>query len=110
MSTENMTSPSLEEISFQIILHAGNTRSSSMEAIHLAKEGKFQEAQAKMAEADKEFLGAHRAQTKLLQKEASGEGQTPTILLIHAQDHLMTSMTVKEMAQEFVELYERMKL
>lgn len=109
MSTENMASPSLEEISFQIILHAGNARSSSMEGIHLAKEGKFEKAKAKIAEADKEFLEAHHAQTKLLQKEASGEGQNPTVLLIHAQDHLMTAMTVKEMAQEFIELYERMK-
>ncbi|WP_028777741.1 PTS lactose/cellobiose transporter subunit IIA [Shimazuella kribbensis] len=101
--------PSLEEISFQIILHAGNARSSSMEAIHLAKEGKFEEAAAKIAEAEKEFLEAHHSQTKLLQKEASGQGQSPTVLLIHSQDHLMTAMTVKEMAQEFIELYERIK-
>ncbi|MXQ54674.1 PTS lactose/cellobiose transporter subunit IIA [Shimazuella alba] len=101
--------PNLEEISFQIILHAGNARSSSMEAIHLAKNGKFKEAQAKITEAEKEFLEAHHSQTKLLQTEAGGQVQSPTVLLIHSQDHLMTAMTVKEMAQEFIELYERLK-
>jgi PTS system cellobiose-specific IIA component len=110
MTSENTVSQTLEEISFQIILHAGNARSSSMEAIHLAKEGKFTEAGSKIKEATDEFLMAHHAQTKLLQKEMSGEGQTPTVLLIHAQDHLMTSMTVKEMAQEFVDLYQRIQL
>jgi PTS system cellobiose-specific IIA component len=101
--------PNLEEISFQIILHAGNARSSSMEAIHLAKTGKFEEAQAKIAEAEKEFLEAHHFQTNLLQTEASGTVQAPTILLIHSQDHLMTAVTVKEMAQEFIDLYKQLK-
>jgi cellobiose PTS system EIIA component len=99
---------SLEEISFKIILHAGNARSSSMEAIQLAKENKFVEAKRKMEEAEQEFVKAHSSQTKLLQQEGTGEGKSPTILLIHAQDHLMTSMTLKDMAQEFIELYERM--
>lgn len=80
-----------------------------MEAIHLAKEAKFEEAQAKIDEAEKEFLEAHHFQTKLLQEEASGQVQSPTVLLIHSQDHLMTAMTVKEMAQEFIDLYKRLK-
>ena len=98
---------SLEGISFQIILHAGNARSSSMEAIHFAKSGKFELALEKIAEADRSFLEAHQAQTSLLEREANGESQTVSILLVHAQDHLMTAMTVKEMAQEFIELYRK---
>ena len=30
--------------------------------------------------------------------------------MIHAQDHLMNAMTVKEMATEFVDLYEAIKI
>ncbi|CAM4180074.1 PTS lactose/cellobiose transporter subunit IIA [Lederbergia lenta] len=104
-----MTTFSLEEISFQIILHAGNARSSAMEAIHFAKTGDFDAANDKIKEADEAFVEAHHSQTKLLQAEATGEGKKPTVLLIHAQDHLMTAMTMKEMAQEFIDLYKRME-
>ncbi|OQP15659.1 PTS cellobiose IIA subunit [Geobacillus zalihae] len=32
-----------------------------------------------------------------------------TILVVHAQDHFMTAITVKDLAAEFVELYEALK-
>ncbi|WP_099302826.1 PTS lactose/cellobiose transporter subunit IIA [Bacillus sp. Marseille-P3800] len=98
----------LEEISFTLILHSGNARSFAMEAIQAAKKGAFEQAAEKLKEADAAFVTAHHGQTELLQQEAQGNGVTPSILLIHAQDHLMTSMTVKEMAVEMVELYQRL--
>ncbi|WP_096186982.1 PTS lactose/cellobiose transporter subunit IIA [Evansella halocellulosilytica] len=100
---------SLEEISFQIILHAGNARSSAMEAMQLAQEGQFEEAKRKIEEADQEFHLAHHSQTDLLQKESSGERVETSILLIHAQDHLMTSMTTKDLAQEIIFLHEKLQ-
>lgn len=102
-----MDTSSIEGISFQIILHAGNARSSAMEAIQLAKTGDFELATEKIDEADRAFLEAHHAQTSLLAKEANGESQSVSILLVHAQDHLMTALTIKEMAQEFIDLYRK---
>jgi PTS system cellobiose-specific IIA component len=97
------------EISFQIILHAGNARSSAMEAMALAKEGQFAEAKEKLAEAKKELHEAHHFQTELIRAEARGEtGADINVILIHAQDHLMTSIVVKDMVTEFVELYEKL--
>ena len=96
----------LEEISFHIILHAGNARSSAMEALQAAKKNQFDLAGDKMAEAEKEVHQAHHYQTQLLQKEASGDEENPTILLIHAQDHLMNAITVKELAQEIIEIHQ----
>lgn len=101
---------STEEInmlSFNIILHAGNARSFAMEAIFLAKEAEFAEARQKIEEADKEFVEAHKVQTKLLQQEASGEPVNVSVILVHSQDHLMNAMTVKELANEMIEMYER---
>lgn len=49
---------------------------------------------------------AHKIQTGLIQEEAGGSKQEITILMIHAQDHLMNAMTVKDLAAEFIELYE----
>jgi PTS system cellobiose-specific IIA component len=39
----------------------------------------------------------------------SGGQPVVTLLMVHAQDHLMTAITVKDLAAEFVELYEALK-
>lgn len=105
----NETTEDMQMLSFNIILHAGNARSNAMEAIAFAKDYKFEEARQKIEEAEQEFTEAHHMQTKLLQDEASGKNNEVSVILVHAQDHLMTAMTVKDLANEMIEMYERMK-
>lgn len=95
----------LTEIAFHIILYAGNGKSSAMEAIQEAKDGNFEKADEKIEEANDELNKAHGYQTDLLQNEAQGTGYGLSIILIHAQDHLMTSMTLKDLAIEIIELH-----
>lgn len=95
----------MTEVAFQIILYAGNGKSSAMEAIQEAKTGNFSEADRLIEEAGEELGKAHLHQTKLLQKEASGETNFINVMLIHSQDHLMTSMTVRDLAVEIIEIY-----
>ncbi|MBO1580201.1 PTS lactose/cellobiose transporter subunit IIA [Bacillus sp. XF8] len=98
----------LETQAFHLILHGGNARSSAMEAIDCAKRGEFTEAETKLQEALQELQEAHRLQTDLIQREAGGEKTEIRLLMVHAQDHLMNAITVKELASEFVELYRKM--
>lgn len=95
----------ITEIAFQIILYAGNGKSSAMEAIQEAKEGNFTAADDKIKEANEELGKAHEFQTSLLQEEARGDGQAVNVILVHSQDHLMTSMTVRDLAIEIIEIY-----
>lgn len=95
----------INSIAFELILYAGNGRSSAMEAIQEAKKGNFKRAEELIKEATQELGKAHGFQTKLIQAEAGGESNPVNILLIHAQDHLMTAMTVRDLATEIVELY-----
>lgn len=97
------------EIVFQIILFAGNARSSAMEAIELAKAGKFAEAREALAAAKTELVSSHKIQTGLIRKEAEGEKTTMSVMMVHAQDHLMNAITIRDMAAEFVDLYERIE-
>ena len=97
----------IETKAFHLILHGGNARSCSMEAIDCAKRGEFTEAEAKLQEALEELKEAHRVQTELIQKEAGGEKTEVTLLMVHAQDHLMTTMTLREMALEMLLLYKK---
>lgn len=90
---ETHDADALEQPSFQIILHSGTARSSAFEAFDLAASGRFDEAKAKLQEAEDQLANAHRVQVDLIQREAQGDRVTPSLLLIHAQDHLMTAMT-----------------
>lgn len=104
----SQTLEEVQQLSFMIILHAGMLVRLQWRRF-LAKEFDFEGARAKIAEADQEFLLAHKEQTSLLQKEASGERTEFSVILIHAQDHLMTAMTVKDLANEMIEMYERIE-
>lgn len=78
-----------------------------MEAIAAAKSGDAEEAQKKLQESAEELTKAHHYQTELIQNEAGGERTEMTLLMVHAQDHLMNAMTVKDLAAEFIALYEK---
>jgi PTS system cellobiose-specific IIA component len=98
-----------EEIVFKIILHGGNGRSHAMEAIVAAKKGDFIAARNYLQKASEELNAAHHVQTSLIQNEADGKRAEITLLMVHAQDHLMNAMTIKELAAEFVDLYETLQ-
>ena len=50
---------------------------------------------------------AHAVQTRLIEAD-KGEGKIPvTLILVHAQDHLMTSMLARELSEEILHLYQR---
>lgn len=97
----------MEEIIMNLIVHSGEVRSYSMEAIQCAKNGDLNKARELIEKADEEMSKAHNVQSSLIQKEAGGEKIELSLLMVHAQDHLMTSMTVKSLAVEFIDVYEK---
>lgn len=99
-----------EENLLNIIVNSGEAKSLAFEAIQMAKLGEMEDAKGKLEEAKKVQIKAHNAQTELLVKEVNGE-QTPfSILLVHAQDHLMNSITFVDLAKEIVELYDDIRV
>lgn len=95
---------SAAQSSFTIILHAGNAKSLVMEALRESRLGNGELAVAKIKEANQELVLAHKAQTELLQEEAQGENVPYSIILVHAQDHLMNAITVRDLAEEIIKL------
>ena len=92
-----------------LIIYGGDGRSSAMEAIQAAKKGDFDLAEEKLAAADKSLLEAHHSQTEMLTQEANGNPVEVSLLMVHGQDHLMTGMMFRDLAQEIVELYRTVK-
>ena len=95
----------LEEQVMGIIINAGQSRSLCYEALRCAKEGNFTDADEKMVQAQHFAREAHLVQTQLIEAD-EGEGKTRmTLVMVHAQDHLMTSILAKELVTELIEIY-----
>ncbi|UUX35406.1 PTS lactose/cellobiose transporter subunit IIA [Fundicoccus culcitae] len=95
----------LELISMNLIANAGDARSYGFRALEAAKQGNFKEADDFLQKASEASNQAHQYQTDLLTNEANGEQLDINVLLIHAQDHLMTSMLAVELIKELVDIY-----
>ena len=100
-----MTPDELIDTSMMLIVHSGDARAAAFHALQEAKAGNFEEAKKLMAES--KALEAHHIQTGLLADEGNGEGPQVTLLLVHAQDHLMTSMLAQELIEELIDLHEK---
>lgn len=94
-----------EEVIFTIILHAGNARAEAYDALRAAQSGEFDKAAEHLRHAEEEVGAAHRAQADMIQQEAQGHKAEITLLAVHAQDHLMTAMSEKNLIENMVEMH-----
>mgnify|MGYP003479861725 CR=1 FL=1 len=94
-------------IAMELVGNAGESRSLSFEALSLAREGNFDEAEEKLKEAKRSMLRAHQIQTQLICKEADGEEIKIGLLMVHAQDHLMTAILARELIEEIISIHEK---
>ncbi len=94
------------EVSFGLILNAGNSKSKSLMAIEAARDYDFEEAHQLIKEAKEDLKKAHQTQTDLIQSQARGETTEVDVILVHAQDHLTMAMMMLDQAQEFIHVYE----
>ena len=97
----------LQGVAFQVVLESGDARGIIHKAFALMREANFSEAEAKLEMANDVIIRAHGSQAHLLQKYASGSNFDVDILMVHSQDHLMTTITLKEVAIEMLHLYKK---
>lgn len=94
-----------ETRSFKLIMAAGMARSYAFEALAEARKHNFDRADELLEQARQAEASAHAEQTKLLSQEARGCHTAVDMLLVHAQDHLMTALLARELIEEIVNLY-----
>lgn len=97
----------MQEKAFMIIAQVGTAKSMYMEALQVAKSGDYEQAMAMISEADSIFSEAHNLHFELIQKEAQGEQLPFSLMLMHAEDQLLTTDTLKLMIVEMIELYQK---
>ena len=106
----------LEEVVMGLIINSGQARSLAYAALKQAKQGDFAAAKAMMDQSRMALNEAHLVQTKLIEGDA-GEGKMKvSLVLVHAQDHLISHLDVgdicgqscdKPCGAEFVNIGER---
>src|SRR5690554_6368045 len=99
---------SYEEILTNITVHAANARTLAMEAISYAKNGDFPKAEKALTEAGDQLNLTDSIQTRLIQDKTAGNSKNDSLLMVHAQDHLLNAISVKDIAMEFINLYRKM--
>ena len=90
----------------ELIVHAGDARSLATQAIRSARKGNFAEAKELISQCDEAMIAAHEAQTGLIRSELEGKPVAVTLLMVHAQDHVMNAMTVIDLAKEMISMME----
>lgn len=103
-----MDNEKMYEIAFQIIVHAGESRSLSSEAMDACENYDFEKAEELLKKANDEFLECHQIQTDLLTAEANGESSPVNIILVHSQDHLTMATMAMENANRIIKMYKKL--
>jgi PTS system cellobiose-specific IIA component len=97
----------LEMIMFNIISTVGSARSMYINAVREAKKGNINEAKKMITDGEELFAQGHKAHSELIQKDSAGELKEITLLLVHAEDQLMSAEGLNIVANELIDVYER---
>ncbi|EOS59302.1 hypothetical protein C815_02280 [Firmicutes bacterium M10-2] len=98
-----------ELICFQLISNAGMAKSAFVEAIRAAEEEKFELANQKMSEGKEFLIQGHTVHASVIQKEAAGEKTETSLLLIHAEDQLMSAEMTELLANTIIAQAKKIK-
>ncbi|MBU3133768.1 PTS lactose/cellobiose transporter subunit IIA [Clostridium gasigenes] len=99
----------MELIAFEIISNVGMAKSLTIEALRDVRSGKYEEAEGKLAESLEYITRGHNAHASLIQKEAAGEKTEFSLILMHAEDQMMSAEIIKSLAEEMIEMYKDLK-
>ncbi len=95
----------MESTVMELIINAGEARSYAMQALRAAKKGDWAQVEEQLAESSAASKRAHDVQTMLIGMD-EGCGKIPVnLVMVHAQDHIMTSMLAREMIEELIAIY-----
>ncbi len=98
----------IEQMIFEIIASAGDARDLTYQALDKINDGNIDEAYELIKKAEKTMDTAHNAQTKLIQSEIQGEKVDGGLLMIHAQDHMMTAIAEHQMVKRMLPIFEKL--
>lgn len=98
----------VEQISFQMITEVCDVTAACMRAMEEAKAGNIQKARELIKKSEAGYCKCHEIHSELISRMASGEKIEFHLLLVHAEDQMMNAEVIKIMAEQIVDLSERL--
>lgn len=96
-----------EQEIIQIIANSGESKMKSFEALKCVKNKDFKKARELLKESRLIDLEAHNAQTKIIAQALDPEAKDAvTLLMVHAQDHYMTSQLARDLIEALIDVFE----
>lgn len=92
-----------------MISSSGTSKTKAFEALRKCKTREYGAARMLLAEAKKEDLEAHNAQSAMISAALNANGDNAasiSLLEVHAQDHYMTSQLTRDLIEELVDVFE----
>ncbi|EEW37542.1 PTS lactose/cellobiose transporter subunit IIA [Granulicatella adiacens ATCC 49175] len=93
----------------QLIVKSSKVTTLAMQSVKSALAGDISSARGLLDEARAKGVEAHNVQTEMIQQEIRGEGDSPTLLSVHAQDHFMNSHLLLEVVDIIVNQQEQIE-
>ncbi|WP_414698525.1 PTS lactose/cellobiose transporter subunit IIA [Peptacetobacter sp. AB845] len=92
----------------ELISTAGESKAKAFEALKKVKTRDFDGARALLKEARKIDVAAHNIQTQLITRDLNEDMESPemSLLMVHAQDHYMTSQLAKDIIEAVINVFE----
>lgn len=87
-----------------IIVSAGTANSMLQQAYIDMSQGNTEASEEILKKANEELIKAHGTQTDLLSAEADGDHAQMSLLMVHAQDHLMNAVLCKQLISNMIEM------
>lgn len=104
-----MTREEVAMAGFEIVAYSGDARTKLLNLLKELRGGEFSHVEEHLAEADELLKLAHDSQTEMLAAEAGGEAIELGFIFVHGQDHLMTTMLLRDIIEDMVHLYRNQK-
>lgn len=94
----------MELISFNIISSVGTAKSLIMESMSLSRQGEFQKAEKNISQANEFLVKGEQEHFKIITEEAKNKDVVLTVLFMHAEDQLMSTITLRDVANEMLNM------
>jgi len=91
----------MDEKAFLLMSYAGMIKAQAYEAFDLALTGQFEEARESINGADETL-----SEVSTIQKEILNEDKELTLMMVHAQDHVMTAVEARNLLEKMIDLME----
>lgn len=92
-------------LGMEIVAYAGEARTKLLNAIKEAQKGNKEKSDSLIKESKDSLNKAHDVHRELLTSEARGELGEMGLIMIHGQDHLMTTILLGDVVEHLCNIY-----